>query len=184
MHRLRCQLLNLQLHRRRCQLLNLPLHRLRCQLPNLQLHRLRCQLPNLQLHQVVANRPNPQACLLHQQVMKVPYVPRMMNATLHAATSASFPLAAEKRSPTQVIATVTSTVNLSIVWVASALMAETVIGVTPTTIVNLGGVHSEYPLASARHQSNMVKTAFETTTVRLNTACFLLALTIVMVHIV
>jgi len=75
-----------------------------------------------------------------------------MTATLHDATSASFPLAAEKRSLIQVIANVTLTVNLNIVWVASALMAETVIGVTPTMIVNLGGVHSEYLSASARHQ--------------------------------
>jgi len=84
--------------------------------------------------------------------MKVPYVPRMMIAILHDATSASFPLAAEKRNPTQVTATVTSTVNLSIAWVASALMAETVTGVIPTMIVNLGGVHSECLLENARHQ--------------------------------
>merc|ERR1719285_1323595 len=81
-----------------------------------------------------------------------------MIVILKGATSANFPLVAEKRKLIRVSATVTA-------------------------IVIQDDAPLESLLASAKHLPNMVKIAFETMIARLNIVCFPLALTIVMVHI-
>jgi len=117
------------------------------------------------------------------QVMKVPCVMSMMIVILKGATSANFPLVAEKRKLIRVSATATATVTQITVWVANASMVETTIDVTPATTVNRDDAPLESLLASAKHLPNTVTIAFETMIARLNIVCFPLALIIVMVHI-
>jgi len=134
----------------------------------------------LKNHAIIEGMPD---VFVLDQAMKVPCVMLMMIVILKGATLANFPLVAEKRKLIGVSATVTATVIQITVWVANASMVETTIDVTPATIVNRDDAPLESLLASVKHLPNTVKIAFETMIARLNTVCFHLALTTVMVHI-